>query len=135
MSEESPKNAPAIRDRQGHWIPGFAPRSHRPKGSRGLNTLLEEAIRRSQRRRIALHEPCLCVKENPELPMCKTLDEHFTRRAFLDDSILIAVQRKRIPDLTHQTGQLPPTLVNVLYGATPRPPVVDPIPSTALTHG
>jgi len=109
-------------------------------GRRNVQGLLDESIRAAQMLRNRLKEPCLCVRElwkaaKPERReaifkrSCKTLDQHFARRAFLDDTILAAFQKKRIPDLQHQTGEAPPVAVNIVYGhQVPRVQVVEPLP-------
>jgi hypothetical protein len=100
----------------------------RPKGTRNIQGVLNDAIKQAIRLRVKLHEPCACVlslwqqvatpEEGREIAArsCTTLDQHFARRAFVDDTVLNALQKKRIPDLQHQTGDAKPSVVNVVYG-------------------
>ena len=41
---------------------------------------------------------------------------HAVERAYEDNAVLVAILRKMIPDLQHQTGDLKPSLINVVYG-------------------
>ena len=95
-------------DAKGRFTTGNA---GRPKGTRNIQGLLDEAIQQAQSLRAELQEPCSCVMEQwllatPETRQviyarsCKTLDQHFARRAFLNDTVLAAFQKKRIADLT-----------------------------------
>ena len=104
-----------------------------------------------------MHEPCSCVLPDTSLWLvaparlstdtdesyqarldvykeelwkrsCKTADQHFARRLFASDTVLIAFQKKRIPDLQHQTGDTKPIAINVIYGhQAPRLQVAQPI--------
>lgn len=95
----------------------------RPRGSHHESILLSTALKKVQQHRAELKEPCLCTTRYHQKDPCKTLDEHFVRLSFFDPFILAAVQKKRIPDLMHQTGTGTPSLVNVL--SLPPPKVVD----------
>jgi len=96
----------------------------RVKGSRSNAGILNEAIQAAQKRRAELKEPCLCATAMLLLgtpkdlwaKSCRTVDEHFARRAFLNDAVLTAFQKKRIPDLQQQTGNVQPVAVHIHYG-------------------
>ena len=129
-----PQTTVATRGPDGRFLPGS---SGRRPGIKNVGVVLNEAIKQAQKLRAELKEPCLCVMSQWLLAApasrdaiyarsCRTLDQHYARRAFLDDTVLNAFQKKRIPDLIHQTGQLPPTQVNIVYGHTqPRVQVVE----------
>lgn len=120
------------------------------KGSRNIQGLLDDALHAAQKLRADLHEPCSCVLPETSLWLvapsryptdtdetyqarladykdqlwersCKTADQHFARRLFASDTVLIAFQKKRIPDLQHQTGTPPPSIVNIVYGHAAAP--------------
>ena len=120
MTELAPTPKAAIRGIDGRYIHGSPGRL---KGSRNTAALLEDALRKVEKARTP-GSACLCVRAG-FLP-CKTIDQHFATQAFLDNTVLIAFQRKRIPDLIHQTAATPPTQVNIVYGHTqPRVQVVE----------
>ena len=123
---ETPAPVEALRDRlTGRFQPGN-PGGKLREGKRNIQGLLDEAIKSAQTLRNKLKEPCLCVRgmwmlASPERKpaiykrSCRTIDQHFARRAFLDDTILSAFQKKRIPDLQHQTGETGPRIFNVIH--------------------
>lgn len=111
----------------------------RRKGSKSIAGLLDAAIKAAQAKRATLKEPCACVaselvvlnaseefREKLYAKSCQTLDAHFARRAWLNDTILVAFQKKRIPDLSHQTGA-PPTAITIAYGHERRVTVAQPL--------
>lgn len=117
----------------------------RPKGAKDIRGLLDDALKAAGKLRAQLHEPCSCVLPETSLWLvaptrlltdtdeiyqdkldsykdvlweksCKTADQHFARRLYASDTVLIAFQKKRIPDLQHQIGNQAPTQVNISYG-------------------
>lgn len=125
-STSPPKSSPNTNGKKStRFQPGNPGGPGRPKGSLGVTQLLDDAIQAAQQRRNQLQEPCSCATHlmslvaTPEqlwAKSCRTLDEHFARRAFLNDKVLIAFQHKRIPDLQHQTGDGHPVAVHIHYG-------------------
>mgnify|MGYP001605062749 CR=1 FL=1 len=103
----------------------------RPKGYPNGQNLVKRAIEAAEKKRASLKEPCACVTAFIKLTVasqddlwersCKTLDEHFARRAFLDDDVLVALERKRIPDVkADDDGGGRPLVVQVIsYGSQP----------------
>ena len=113
--QEADATAPASRVKSWQFQKGN-PGGKLREGKRNRASLLDEAIKKVEARRAKLTEPCTCtLKYRQEVP-CKTLDEHFARLAFFDPIIISAVQKKRIPDLQHQTGDAAPTQINILLG-------------------
>lgn len=138
-------SAEALRDsKTGRFQPGN-PGGKLKQGSRNIQGLLEEALKAAQKLRAQLHEPCSCVLPETSLWLvapsrhpketdgayqvrlqvykdtlwersCKTADQHFARRLFASDTVLIAFQKKRIPDLQHQTGHSVPTQITIMLG-------------------
>ena len=93
----------------------------RPFGTKNRSVMLENALKLVEKGRAKLDLPCTCslkYKQADGLPMpaCKTIDQHFAQLAMLDPQVLIAFQKKRIPDLQHQTGDASPTTINILLG-------------------
>lgn len=147
MADNSQSQAVVKRGPGGRFLPGHAPKSPgRGTGTRNVEGLLNDALKQAGRLRATLQEPCVCGREdwihaNDALTKaaiyarsCKTIDQHYARRAFLDDTVLNAFQKKRIPDLIRQTGETPPTQVNVIYGhqaLMPKGPVAEAMPEEA----
>lgn len=133
IETDSPLVVPPIVVRKQRGIPFVKgdPRTNRkgrPPGSLQLSGLLAQAIKAACARRNALKEPCACAtgesREERWTRSCRTIDEHFARRAFLNDKVLIAFQNKRIPDLQHQTGTGQPVSVHVHYPHLAEPTVL-----------
>lgn len=98
----------------------------RPLGFKTPQTLLNEAIAAAIKLRAKLKEPCSCVVALPGDDLdtlwdrsCKTIDEHYARQAFHDSAILNSFQKKRLPDLQHQTGDSKPSVVMIRMGGDP----------------
>lgn len=128
MLSETVEKTEIKRGPGGRFLPGQSPYSAgRPSGTRNVLGLLNDALKAVEQHRAKLDEPCSCVldalaaaspKDQPAIlkRACKTLDQHFANRAMMSDTVLIAFQKKRIPDLQHQTGDTPPTQINILLG-------------------
>lgn len=83
----------------------------RPKGSRDFVTELLHAMRKVEKQ-----------------PGRKPILEHAWEQAYENPKLLAALLKKIIPDLQHQTGNTPPTSVNVIYGhQAARVQVVQPV--------
>lgn len=97
--------------------------------------IIDKALRVAMRTRQQLYEPCSCValhvpqNRTPETARyqwdrsCKSIDEHFARRAFMDDGVMIAFQKKRLPDLKggEDLGSRPILIQIVNYGVGVEP--------------
>lgn|SRR3990167_7218831 len=128
MSEVAVESASTATNRLKPWQ--FQPGNPgRKSGTKNRAALLEEALKKVEAGRAKTNLPCTCSLKY-DLKPCKTLDQHFTQMAMLDPQILIAVQRKRIPDLQHQTGAAPPVAINFFYGHhAPKTQIVQPAPA------
>ena len=102
-SEMSPASVVVLRNSKGQFQVG-GPGGKLRLGKPNRASLLDEAIRKVEQGRAKLTEPCTCTLKHGQIIPCKTLDEHFARLSFFDPIILASVQKKRIPDLQHQTG-------------------------------
>ena len=76
----------------------------------------EKALRRVETERGKTPQPCTCTIRYGQKTPCVTLNEHYVRMTFYDPEILTSAQKKLIPDLQHQTGETPPTAINIHYG-------------------
>lgn len=95
----------------GHrYKPGHPGGPGRPKGSLSASTLLQQALDAVEKDQ----KTCKCQDQG--LPVCKTIREHFAKRAFHDDKVLVAFMKKIEPDLIQDTGSRPPTQINIIYG-------------------
>ena len=94
----------------------------RKPGTRDVRSLLDEALKRAAKTRTRLQEPCACVsflitdRAEAWALSCQDIDEHFARQAYRKHEVLVAFQKKRIPDLQHQTGAAAPTQINIVLG-------------------
>lgn len=88
----------------------------RPKGQPQYQRLLLDAIKREE----VGGFKCAC--------RCQTLLQHLIVRSKKNDKVLCAIVNKLIPDLQHQTGT-PPTSIIIQYGhQSPRVLVTQPLP-------
>src|SRR3990167_3519606 len=119
QDRQDSKAAVRYRDSRGMFVKGGPGRL---PGTRNVQGLLEDAIKKAAKTRARLQEPCECVKGQLGTPAqlwahsCKELDEHFARMAMIDSSILTAMMKKRVPDLQQQTGNVQPVAVHIHYG-------------------
>ena len=81
----------------------------KPKGARTEATILRDTLHRLEKN-IEEAKAFLCACQ------CTTIREHFTKRAFQDDKVLVAYMKKIEPDLTQETGQKAPSVINIVYG-------------------
>lgn len=99
------------RDARGRFVKGVRGGPGRRKGERDFRTELVHALR---------------IVEKSK---CQSVFVRAWELAWADETMMSALLRKLLPDLSHQTGQSPPTQVNVIYGHQQRVQVVEPIPA------
>ena len=109
----APAPTVGFRDRKGRFALGGPGRQ---PGNPNRAGMLDKALRLVEKGRGRIKGACTCTLRYHQKAACQTLDAHFARLAFFDPVVLIAVQKKRIPDLQHQTGSASPSIVNVIYG-------------------
>lgn len=112
-----------IRDAKGRFGKGGPGRL---PGYKNMAAQLDAAIKQVEHSKGGFPCPCRCT----------TLLQHFIRRAAEDDGVLVALLKKQIPDLQHQTGATPPAVINVIYGhAAPRVQVAEALQPDGNGHG
>ena len=85
-----------------NWVKGVSANPKgRKKGTKDEAGLLLAALKNVE----ANPHNCKCN--------CPNIREHFARRAYQDDKVLIAFMKKIEPDLTYEQGDKAPSVINV----------------------